>query len=285
MHLHWRLAVPARDPESLALLKLARTMACDLVGADRSCIPPSHPLRWAGSLHMKAAPRLCRIVESTDNEIDLTEAFALLREVTPADVRREPGKVSPAKTRTPHKGKVSPTALADIAELTEAMQFVPNNFARKDSWNEWTAIGMALFAATNGSEQGLALFDAFSQKSPLYDAQRTRDRWLGIAGSPPSQTGQGKIFAIAIANGWRTKPTYAVADFTATDKARTEVGVVFNRFFTRNVWQTFADEINPPTWCLRVECGIGKTTLVVAAIDEVLKADPAKRFRPVIITR
>ena len=90
-------------------------------------------------------------------------------------------------------------ATADANDLADAMRFVPNDGL---SWDEWTAIALALFAATDGSEQGFTLFDAFSQKSAKYDPQRTRERWQEITGSPPDRTGAGKIFKLAHANGW-----------------------------------------------------------------------------------
>ena len=40
----------------------------------------------------------------------------------------------------------------------------------------WNAIGMALYAATGGSEEGFKLFDAWSQRSRKYDAKVTRRR-------------------------------------------------------------------------------------------------------------
>jgi hypothetical protein len=60
LHAHWRLAVPARGAE-LEDLKLARTLAARLVGGDPSNMPIVHPIRWPGSWHRKAEPRLCEI--------------------------------------------------------------------------------------------------------------------------------------------------------------------------------------------------------------------------------
>jgi Bifunctional DNA primase/polymerase, N-terminal/Primase C terminal 2 (PriCT-2) len=50
---------------------------------------------------------------------------------------------------------------ADIASLTLAVAMIPND---ECSWDEWNRIGMALFAATGGSEEGFKLFDAWSQR-------------------------------------------------------------------------------------------------------------------------
>jgi hypothetical protein len=79
LHLYWRLAVPARDVEGFAKLKKALKLATGIVGADTSNTTIVHPLRWPGSWHLKAAPRLSRIVEENDCEVDLDEALRLLR--------------------------------------------------------------------------------------------------------------------------------------------------------------------------------------------------------------
>ena len=77
IHLHWRLAKPASGAEQLARLKQARGLVARLVGADTSNVPICHPIRWPGSWHRKAEPRLCEIVEvDPDREIDLDAALA-----------------------------------------------------------------------------------------------------------------------------------------------------------------------------------------------------------------
>jgi hypothetical protein len=86
LHAYWRLKEPAHDKASLDKLKRLRRLATDLVGGDPSSIPINHPIRWAGSWHRKAAPRLCEIVSPTsqlDNELDLDVALAALEAVAP----------------------------------------------------------------------------------------------------------------------------------------------------------------------------------------------------------
>ena len=82
LHLHWRLREPARTAEEHAALKQARDLACALVGADPTHV---HPLRWPGSWHRKATPRLCRIVALTETELDLGEALGDLSGVQPGE--------------------------------------------------------------------------------------------------------------------------------------------------------------------------------------------------------
>ncbi|MBL6081491.1 hypothetical protein JMJ56_26215 [Belnapia sp. T18] len=87
LHLHWRLAEPTRNATAHAELKRARRLAVRLVGADSSNVPAVHPIRWPGSWHRKAAPRMAEIVASSDAEIMLSDALERLenavREVQP----------------------------------------------------------------------------------------------------------------------------------------------------------------------------------------------------------
>jgi hypothetical protein len=76
LHAHWHLKKPACGAVALRRLKQARTLATQLVGADRSNKPVCHPIRWPGSWHKKAEPRLCRIVSiNADAEIYLGLAW------------------------------------------------------------------------------------------------------------------------------------------------------------------------------------------------------------------
>jgi hypothetical protein len=60
-----------------------------------------------------------------------------------------------------------PSGDVDLVELADAMQYVPNPDL---DWDDWNAIGMALWAASRGSQQGYELFAAFSKKSKKYNA-------------------------------------------------------------------------------------------------------------------
>ena len=76
LHIHWRLAEPAQG-KALAKLKQARELAARIVGGDPSNKPISHPIRWPGSWHRKAEPRLCEIEQvDADVEIELEAALA-----------------------------------------------------------------------------------------------------------------------------------------------------------------------------------------------------------------
>ena len=93
---------------------------------------------------------------------------------------------------------------ASIGRLADALSVIPNNCP----WDEWNTVGMAIWRATGGSEAGCALFDQWSQRSPKYNADATRQRWERYFRSPPTAIGAGTIFYLAdrITTSWRDPP-------------------------------------------------------------------------------
>jgi hypothetical protein len=161
---------------------------------------------------------------------------------------------------------------ADLAELAEAMSYIPN---RNLPWDEWTVIGLALFAATQG--RGLAIFDQFSRWSAKYDRAKTLERWEGIRGSPPDRIGASHIYHRAAAHGWypKTSPTYPAVTFSDLDSARREVRRIANGFLRldeqpKNAFLLAAEAAGsaptPPVRAMRVDTGVGKTRIVVEEI-------------------
>jgi hypothetical protein len=109
MHLHWRLGQPATDQEQLTKLKRAREIACYLVGADPTTAPVCHPLRWPGSWHRKAAPRLCEVVGEVSNfdaEIDLDEVLTKLEPLAPVVVPSADADEGPRTDWGEHLGNI-----------------------------------------------------------------------------------------------------------------------------------------------------------------------------------
>ena len=181
LHLYWRLTEPTRDPVDHALLKQARRLATALVGADASNVPIVHPMRWPGSWHRKAEPRLARIVHCGGTDIELTDALALLEEIAEA--------AQPA--RQAHGGHLhQDSAPLSPAVAMAAAERIPNADL---PWDGWNRLGMAFHAATAGSEAGFAAFDHWSGKSGKYDAAATRARWEHYRRSPPARIGAGTL--------------------------------------------------------------------------------------------
>lgn len=79
----------------------------------------------------------------------------------------------------------------DLALLVYAVTQLPNDDI---GWDDYNRVGMAIWAATNGSKEGFQAFDEFSQKSKKYDERETRQRWEHYSTSPPEKIGAGSIF-------------------------------------------------------------------------------------------
>ena len=84
----------------------------------------------------------------------------------------------------------------DFAAMVAA---IPNTF----DWHEWNAVGMAIYAASSGSEDGFIAFDDLSARSPKYQPHAVVERWRNYRRSPPNRTGMGKLIALALAADWR----------------------------------------------------------------------------------
>ena len=193
-HLHWRLEKPTRTAIEHDFLKEANRLATMLAGGDPTAIPLVHPLRWPGSWHRKAEPRMACIVESDiTREINLAEALGKLREAVKA-----------AKPKNGHDPEPPPEfaafAPAELLDITAAIACIPNddrNVPAGASWKQWSDMGLRIYAATGGSDVGLALWLDWSKRSKAFDEGETRARWRHFATSPPNKTNQGALFNLA----------------------------------------------------------------------------------------
>jgi hypothetical protein len=84
----------------------------------------------------------------------------------------------------------------DLAELVAA---IPND---GEDWHGWNRVGMAIFAAADGSDHGGIVFDDWSAKSPKYNPYTTAARWRHYHRSPPSKIGIGTLVRLARVAGW-----------------------------------------------------------------------------------
>jgi hypothetical protein len=201
LHGHWRLSEPTVTPEGHALLKRARTLACELVGADATSKPAVHPMRWAGTVHRKNpdAPRLCRIVEENpgaeialEHALDELEGLAALRGWS-ADEGRAGAR--PGADPAAGDGLLAASAAAMANPLPPRRPGAEGPDGKpRGEWADWNRIGLAFFAASGGSEAGLDAFDAWSAKNEAkHDAGATRARWEHYRTSPPTSIGAGTL--------------------------------------------------------------------------------------------
>jgi hypothetical protein len=194
LHLHWRLEKPTRTPIEHDFLKEANQLATTLAGGDPTAVPLVHPLRWAGSWHRKATPRMARIVDGDiTREIGLADALNKLGEAARA--------LKPANGHDPAPPKdFAAFAPAELLDITAAIACIPNNdddTPHGASWKQWNDMGLRIYAATGGSDVGLALWLDWSKRSKAFDEAETRARWRHYATNPPTKTNAGALFNLA----------------------------------------------------------------------------------------
>jgi hypothetical protein len=81
----------------------------------------------------------------------------------------------------------------DPALIAIAMSVLPNEDVPQPEYNR---IGMACWAASNGSQAGFEAFDAWARKSKKYHGG-TAKRWKHYFRSPPDRIGAGTLFFMA----------------------------------------------------------------------------------------
>jgi hypothetical protein len=90
---------------------------------------------------------------------------------------------------------------APIPEIEAALAAIP---IAGMSYQRWIEIGHAVHAASGGSAEGLALFDAWTQQSSEYDATGLADKWASFH---PHSIGMGSLvhWATEADPGWRER--------------------------------------------------------------------------------
>ena len=83
----------------------------------------------------------------------------------------------------------------DLEKLTAAIAVIPNN--DDVGWAEWCKVGMAIYAAFDGSEAGYQAFLRWSKKYSKFNEAKTEQKWRQIHGSPPDKIGAGTLFFMA----------------------------------------------------------------------------------------
>ncbi|MGH6681760.1 MAG: AAA family ATPase, partial [Bradyrhizobium sp.] len=192
LHLHWRLSEPTKEAEDHSKLKRARHLSCLLVGADATAKTPVHPLRWPGTWHRKAEPKMVRIVAiNAEAEVHLVDAIEALETAVEAAGISEFGSAGPRQSGEPQ---------APIPLLESALAAIPNTDA---DWDTWNTTLLLLYRASGPSDEGLRIGIAWSRKSPKHQDGACESRWAHFATSPPTRGGAGTLFMRAKAAGWK----------------------------------------------------------------------------------
>jgi putative DNA primase/helicase len=91
-------------------------------------------------------------------------------------------------------GERSDKRADDFFTLAKALDNIPNLDL---DWETWNRTGMALWAATEGSELGRAVWREWSSRASKNDPTATDARWNHYRTSPPTEIGAGTIFYMA----------------------------------------------------------------------------------------
>lgn len=185
LHLYWRLSQPARTTDERRRLKAIRGALAEVFNGDTSGVPLGHPMRWPGSWHTKGSPRLCEIIEWSESEVDLDQAYDALMLMAPQKSRPEAGSRDGFKTATPLSGE----------ELSRLLGKVPNG--PQVTWEDWNRTGMTVFDASHGSDEGLVAFHNWSSMDGRYSADETDARWDHWFNSPPTDLSSGSLYHAA----------------------------------------------------------------------------------------
>src|SRR5262249_20700513 len=133
---------------------------------------------------------LPRLLWESDHDLGRT-AYRWLGQPTPDAPRRHPRP----------RGQLSRRDL-DLADLVQA---IPNDC----DWSAWNRVGLAIFAASNGSEDGFNAFDDCSAKSAKYEPHAVEERWRNYHRSPPNRIGMGSLVHLAQQSGWSPRREHA----------------------------------------------------------------------------
>jgi hypothetical protein len=264
VHLHWRLNEPTTCVDDHERLRVARSLASLLVGADPTANAVVHPLRWPGSWNFKIAsrPRMASIAVLNDGaEVDLGDALESLEAAVEAAGLAKAAEM-PAASSTPE---------ARIADVRSAMLAIPNpgrGEADEVGYADWVRLGIAVRRATGGGPDGFSVWHDWSALSDKYDLDETVATWRRIlsstSGAPPPRTaGAGTIFFRALAAGWvRPFPFATKAGLPDDDTDVTGVtGVTGRPARARILSMRELDALPPPGWL--VEGLIPETGLVI----------------------
>jgi hypothetical protein len=164
------------EPAEVESTVLARRMAWLAIG----CVVMRHVSEYAAR---RPGPDLLELLWEADPQLGRA-AFRWL------------GKPSPDEPR--HNPKPRREMSNEELRLAELVAAIPNDFA----WNDWNRVGMAIYAASGGSEEGFIAFDDLSARSPKYDPHAVRERWNNYRRSPPTRISLGTLIHLAREHGW-----------------------------------------------------------------------------------
>lgn len=155
-------------------------------------IHPGTGRDYAWSSDLLDIPRACLPA------ITAAQADAIITEAT--RIMKAAGWIAKGSERKAEASSGGSALRSPLACLTDCVAAIPNN---DETWGDWARVGLAIYDASGGSDEGFAVFDAWSRKSSKYCADETRSKWLGFRRSPPNRIGGGTLVHIAKSHGWQ----------------------------------------------------------------------------------
>jgi Primase C terminal 2 (PriCT-2)/Bifunctional DNA primase/polymerase, N-terminal len=164
------------QPADIVANVLARRMALLAIG----CLTIRHVSEYAAR---RPGPDLPDLLWEADPKLGRA-AFYWLGKPAPDELKRHP---KPRNQMTNEE-----------LRLAEVVAAIYNDF----DWHGWNRLGMAIYAASGGTEEGFIAFDDLSARSSKYDPQAVRERWRNYRRSPPQRIGVGTLVHLARECGW-----------------------------------------------------------------------------------
>ena len=193
-HVYWVAAID--DPITPEDFDGIEMCLVEAYGADPDSKDRARRLRLPGSWNVKPdrPAHLVRIIRETDARYSRDE----LLQAFPRPPERAPVGTSVRRPKW-NSTKGAPGLDRFVGRNNDGPIWSINPY----EYGDWLRVGMALHGETNGSADGLALWDGWSAKSEKWSPGVCAEKWKSFSGSR-GITG-GTIFAMADERGW-TRP-------------------------------------------------------------------------------
>jgi len=128
-----------------------------------------------------------RVLRSEGVPLDSLPALDTLPEVGPPQAQPRSTEVTP--------WDMAAKRARSIEDVRGALARIPNEAI---DWEQWNRIGMAVYGATAGSDEGLEAWREWSDRCPDAGGNESVDeRWAHYHGSPPTNIGMGTLVELA----------------------------------------------------------------------------------------
>lgn len=106
---------------------------------------------------------------------------------------------APSESQGAGAGGADPLAMVtkraqSLDQVAAALASIPND---EPDWERWNKIGMAVYVASGGSDEGMRLWDEWSQRCPGRHTDSAHKRWMHFHRSPPTNIGMGTLVQLA----------------------------------------------------------------------------------------